>query len=56
MKKYRCSSCGEYEYDFDRGDSNTRMLPKIEPKNFPEEWNCPVCREGRMALKLVAVA
>lgn len=52
MKKYYCSSCRSYTYDFDRGDSNTHTLPGIEPKNFPEEWNCPVCRVGAEALVL----
>jgi methylamine---glutamate N-methyltransferase subunit C len=52
MKKYRCSACKSYEYDYDRGDANTHTLPGVKPINFPKEWNCPVCRTGAKALVL----
>lgn len=41
--KYRCNICNAYEYDDDRGDSNTNIKPETKPEDFPKNWKCPIC-------------
>lgn len=43
MTEYRCNVCNAFEYDDSRGDSNTDIKPGTIPKDFPDDWRCPIC-------------
>ena len=49
--KYRCNICNVFEYDDSRGDSNTNIIPGTSPKDFPEDWRCPICQADKTHLK-----
>ena len=51
IMKYRCNICNIFEYDDSRGDSNTNIKPGITPKDFPDEWKCPICQADKTHLK-----
>ncbi|NYT04872.1 MAG: glutamate synthase [Methanomicrobiales archaeon] len=51
--KYRCEVCNVFEYETERGNSLTGILPGTQPPAFPEGWVCPICGSGRMHLKPV---
>jgi glutamate synthase domain-containing protein 2/rubredoxin len=43
MTWYRCNVCNVFEYDAEKGDPGTGILPGTGPAQFPENWECPVC-------------
>lgn len=49
--KYRCNICNVYEYDDAIGDLHTGIKPGTKPKNFPDEWRCPICAADKTHLK-----
>ncbi len=51
MAKYRCDVCKVFEYDDSRGDSKAGIEPGTKPKEFPENWHCPICDSNREHLK-----
>ncbi len=51
MTRYRCDVCNVFEYDTDRGNSVTGIKPGTEPRDFPERWQCPICKSDRSHLK-----
>ncbi|MDD1697685.1 MAG: rubredoxin, partial [Methanoregula sp.] len=53
MTLYRCDVCNVFEYESQRGDPLTRILPGITPENFPADWACPVCTSDRAHLQPV---
>lgn len=46
MQKYRCTVCG-YIYDPDEGDPENGIAPGTPFDELPENWNCPLCNEGK---------
>ncbi len=51
--KYRCNICNSYEYEELKGDSNTGVKPGTEPKDFPDKWECPICKADHTHLDLI---
>ena len=49
--KYRCNICNVYEYDDGIGDVHTGINPGTKPKDFPDEWLCPICAADKTHLK-----
>jgi glutamate synthase domain-containing protein 2/rubredoxin len=47
---YRCDVCNVFEYDPVRGNSLTKIKPGTEPKDFPDEWMCPICSSDKTHL------
>ncbi len=50
---YRCNVCNAFEYETERGDSNTSIKPGTGPEDFPDEWHCPICGADKSHLKSV---
>ncbi|WP_184665128.1 rubredoxin [Texcoconibacillus texcoconensis] len=46
MKKYICKPCG-YIYDPAFGDPEEDIEPGTSFEDLPEDWECPVCGEGK---------
>jgi glutamate synthase domain-containing protein 2 len=46
MVVYRCNICQVYEYDDSRGDSNLGIKPQTGPTEFPDDWECPICKSN----------
>ncbi|MBP2146930.1 glutamate synthase domain-containing protein 2/rubredoxin [Methanofollis sp. W23] len=55
MARYRCDVCQVFEYDPAHGDQATGVTPGTEPPEFPEDWQCPICRSDRSHLHIVEV-
>ncbi len=53
MTRYRCDVCQTFEYDDSRGNSPTDIKPGTSPEDFPEDWECPICKAKRSHLKPV---
>ncbi len=53
MVKYRCNICQAFEYDDSRGDSPTGIKPGTDPKDFPDNWECPICRSNKTHLAAI---
>ncbi len=53
MAKYQCDVCRVYKYDDTRGDSKAGIKPGTRPEDFPDGWECPVCRSNKDHLKPV---
>jgi methylamine---glutamate N-methyltransferase subunit C len=53
MTLYRCDVCNIFEYESQRGDPLTGILPGTEPGDFPPGWACPVCNSDRTHLRPV---
>lgn len=53
MSKYRCEICNVFEYDDDRGKSLTDIRPDTKPEDFPDDWECPICKANKTHLKPV---
>jgi len=51
MSKYRCEICNVFEYDDDRGNSLTGIKPDTKPEDFPDDWECPICKANKTHLK-----
>jgi rubredoxin len=51
MVRYRCNVCQVFEYDPARGDSVTGIPPGTKPGDFPDDWQCPICRSNHSHLK-----
>jgi glutamate synthase domain-containing protein 2/rubredoxin len=41
--RYLCDVCKVFEYDDARGYSPSNIHPGTDPKDFPEDWECPIC-------------
>ncbi len=50
MTLYRCDVCNVFEYESQRGDPVTHILPGTEPKDFPADWACPICSSDQTHL------
>jgi glutamate synthase domain-containing protein 2/rubredoxin len=50
MTLYRCDVCNVFEYDSARGNSPTHVKPGTEPRDFPEDWVCPICSSDKTHL------
>jgi len=50
MVLYRCNVCNVFEYDPARGNSLTGIRPGTEPRDFPDNWKCPICDSDRTHL------
>ncbi len=50
MKKYQCIMCG-YVYNPEKGDPVGGVEPHTEFADLPEDWVCPICREGKAAFE-----
>ncbi|HWS21533.1 MAG TPA: glutamate synthase-related protein [Methanoregula sp.] len=53
MTLYRCDVCNVFEYESQRGDSRTHILPGTEPADFPADWACPICTSDQTHLRPV---
>lgn len=53
MSKYRCEVCNVFEYDEERGNSLTDIRPDTKPEDFPDDWECPICKANKTHLKPV---
>ncbi|WP_253247330.1 rubredoxin [Methanohalophilus euhalobius] len=53
MSKYRCEICNVFEYDDDRGKPLTDIRPDTKPEDFPDDWECPICKANKTHLKPV---
>ncbi len=53
MAKYRCNVCQTFEYEVERGDSRTNVKPGTDPKDFSDDWRCPICDSDRSHLEPV---
>ncbi|HDQ08734.1 MAG TPA: glutamate synthase [Methanoculleus sp.] len=53
MTRYRCNVCNVFEYDTEQGNSLTGIKPGTLPKDFPEDWKCPICSSDKTHLKLL---
>ena len=42
-KKFRCNVCHAFEYNVDAGQPAAGIAPGTLPKDFPDDWHCPVC-------------
>jgi len=51
---YRCDVCNVFEYDTARGNSLTNIKPGTEPRDFPDDWACPICASDKTHLKPVS--
>ncbi len=51
--RYRCDVCNVFEYDDTRGSSTTGIKPGTKPEDFPEGWECPICKSDKTHLKLI---
>jgi glutamate synthase domain-containing protein 2/rubredoxin len=51
MAKYRCEICNVFEYDDTRGNSLTNIKPDTKPDDFPQGWQCPICKASKNHLK-----
>lgn len=51
MARYRCDICQVFEYDVERGDSNTGVKPGTPLNEFPDGWKCPICMSDSAHLK-----
>jgi glutamate synthase domain-containing protein 2/rubredoxin len=56
MTLYRCNVCNVFEYESQRGDSRTHILPGTEPADFPADWACPICTSDQTHLRPVPSA
>jgi glutamate synthase domain-containing protein 2/rubredoxin len=54
MTLYRCDVCNVFEYESQKGDTLTHVLPGTEPENFPADWACPICVSDRTHLRHVS--
>ncbi len=52
MAFYRCNVCNVFEYDTARGNSLTGIRPGTEPRDFPDDWKCPICDSDKTHLIL----
>jgi len=50
MTLYRCNVCHVFEYDPARGNSLTAVRPGTEPRDFPDDWKCPICASDKTHL------
>ncbi|MGB9177442.1 MAG: glutamate synthase-related protein [Methanoregula sp.] len=50
MANYRCNVCNVFEYDPVRGNSLTGIRPGTEPRDFPDDWKCPICASDKTHL------
>lgn len=46
IMKYICSVCG-YEYDPEKGDPDSGILPGTAFEDLAADWSCPVCGAGK---------
>ena len=44
--KYICSICG-YVYDPAKGDPKNNIPPGTKFEDLPENWRCPICKNGK---------
>ena len=44
--KYICSICG-YIYDPEKGDPQNGIAPGTKFEDLPDNWRCPVCKNGK---------
>ncbi len=56
MTLYRCNVCNVFEYDPARGNSLTGIKPGTEPRDFPVDWQCPICASDKSHLIPVPVS
>jgi methylamine---glutamate N-methyltransferase subunit C len=54
MTFYRCNVCNVFEYDPGRGNSLTGIKPGTEPRDFPDDWKCPICASDKTHLIPIA--
>ncbi|HTY47811.1 MAG TPA: alpha-hydroxy-acid oxidizing protein [Methanomassiliicoccales archaeon] len=52
--KFLCAYCSIYVYDSEKGDPSSGAMPGVVPKDFPEEWRCPVCGKPREYMQAVS--
>ncbi len=45
--KYKCDICNAYEYDDNVGDANLGVEAGLKPKNFSDDWKCPICQADK---------
>ncbi len=53
MTRWYCSVCNIYHYDDEVGDPEIGMQEGTLPKDFPDDWKCPVCGAAKDKLKPV---
>ncbi|MDF1558044.1 MAG: rubredoxin, partial [ANME-2 cluster archaeon] len=52
MARYYCNICNTYEYFDDKGDSNLNISPGTKPKDFPDDYKCPICQADKTHMVL----
>jgi len=50
MALYRCNFCNAYDYDDEVGDSNFGIDAGTQPKDFSDNWVCPICGSDKTHL------
>ena len=51
MAMYRCDVCKVYVYDPVEGYSPQNIKPETLPEDFPDDWECPICKSDKTHLK-----
>ena len=51
MTKYKCDVCNAYTYDDAKGDKKLGLEAGTQPKDFPNDWKCPVCKSDKSHMK-----
>lgn len=47
---FLCDVCKVFEYDDERGYSLASISPGIRPFEFPDDWQCPICKSDKTHL------
>jgi glutamate synthase domain-containing protein 2 len=50
MALYRCDICKAYVYDSVEGYSPDSIKPGTKPDDFPDDWECPICKSDKTHL------
>lgn len=53
IAKYRCNICNSYNYDDSKGDFSLNIPLGMKPEDFPDGWQCPVCKANKTHLPLI---
>lgn len=50
MTIFLCDVCKVFEYDDERGYSSANISPGTGPFEFPDDWQCPICKSDKTHL------
>ncbi len=54
MENYKCTVCG-YMYKPERGDKMNDIPPGVAFEDLPEDYQCPMCAQPKVAFQRVKI-